>query len=626
MRPYPDDTLTSDIQRVKLTIAISSFAMVLLLINELLHTPFDAIETAISISIVCLLLLNFWVNEDTVQLASGIILWGTSTLVFYLSWSQQGIYDTALYAYPCIILLAYVMGSRLLFIPLFAAIMVQVVLLLFAHDANLFPLYQASESSHLIRAIDLFIILSLFATISFIFIRGFKLSFKHQKQLANYYQQELDIANKLLEFDNLTNLPNDKVCAKQLAEFLTTIDTTDTRIAVVILDITNMRQINNSLGHSVGNTLLLTIAERLQSMLDAHEFLYRHQGHEFALIKQSEYPREIDIFKERILQAMTTEFDVEDYRIAVNCAIGIAVAPFDGNAHELLFKHAHLALQHGKRSAVNDACYYEPYMKDLEEQRYFYVNELKQAISQDQLAVYYQPKIHLPTQRVVGAEALIRWIHPEKGFIPPDKFIPIAEESGQITEITKWVIENACLDCAHWHLQGYKHMSIAVNLSALDFRRGNLPHLVMKAVNASRLPANALELEITESIIFDDLARIQTQIRHLKHKGVSFAIDDFGTGYSNLGYLNKFNVSTLKIDRSFVHGLLSNEHDQHIVNAIINLSKSLGIDNVAEGIEDQQTAKWLLKRGCQIGQGYHWSKPLPAHEFLEYLAKTHKDV
>ena len=243
-------------------------------------------------------------------------------------------------------------------------------------------------------------------------------------------------------------------------------------------------------------------------------------------------------------------------------------------------------------------------------------HELKIAIEQQQFEMYYQPKVDLATNQFVGAEALIRW---RKGdtIIYPNEFIPVAEESGLIVEIGRWALETACAECAKWQNDGLKGMTVAVNLSPVQFKRGNLPSHVFRALQKAVLDPNLLELEITESLFIEDAEHIERQIYLMVERGIYFAIDDFGTGYSNLNYLSKFNASSLKIDMSFVRNMEGNIQLQHIVNAIIKMSQVMELENVAEGVENAETAEILKAQGCLYGQGYYWSKPLPAAEFVK---------
>ena len=234
--------------------------------------------------------------------------------------------------------------------------------------------------------------------------------------------------------------------------------------------------------------------------------------------------------------------------------------------------------------------------------------------------LYFQAKLQLSDQRVIGAEALLRWPQPDGSMISPDDFIPLAESSGLIVEIGEWVLQQACLACSRWHQQGYHDLTVAVNLSYVQFRDGKLEQQVQQALSAAALPAHALELELTESLLIGEGDNIARQLAALHQLGIRFSIDDFGTGYSNLGYLRRFNASRLKIDKSFILSLCLSERDEPLVRAIIQMSKSLGLKTVAEGIENSATAAQLALLGCDEGQGFYWAKPLPEHDFLGFVS------
>lgn len=607
------------IDRVKLTLKLIFCTLLLFLFSELTLTEFNNIETALLISLSILALLYLWINEDTVQIVNGLVLWGSCVLIFTISWENFGIYDSALTAYPCIMLLAIIMGSKMLFIPIILVIFLQLFLLFIAHKYGIINPSEELIFSHEMKFIDLCIIFLLFCAIAYFFIQNVEKKLAKTNFEKAQYIKKLQKSQKLLHQDPLTKLPNEHICYSEIEPFIAEAKAKQSILSFMVLDIINLRQINNSFGHSIGDLLLIQIANRLTTLLQENEFLYRLNGNEFVLAKAGTDTKELDIFKERVLQAIISEFTIAEYDITALCSIGIAIAPFNGDCIDTLRTNAHLALQQGKDKHKNNAQYFKPEMKTQIDSKYLYISSIKEAIINQDFQVYYQPKFNLQTNKIIGVEALIRWHHETKGWIPPDQFIPIAEETGLIVDITKLVIQQACHDCATWHKLGYSDISVAINLSAVDFKRGNLPQLIFKTLNKTGLSPHMLELEITESTIFDDISHIQSQIRQLQQKGISFAIDDFGTGYSNLGYLNKFNVSVLKIDQTFVKKVATANHEQHIINAIIMMSKSLQIVNVAEGIEDEETALWLKGAGCQIGQGYFWAKPLPLADFLQRL-------
>ena len=607
------------VYRVKLTLSLISSALLLFLIAECILTSFDYIEIALITVLSLMFLLFLWLNEDTIQVVNALIIWSCTILIFYLSWLNNGIFDSAIYAYPCVILLAMFMGTKMLFVPLIISIFLQLLALTSAHELNLIHADSANFTNHNLRTIHLSIICLFFCLITYFFIKRFQESLEELKLEKSICLSLLAENEQLLKYDHLSKLPNEHICTEQMSVYLGSNADGHHNVYFMVLDIVNLREINNSFGHKIGDQLIIEITERLNLILQNNEYFYRFRGNEFVLTKISVGSKEFEVFKERVLQAIIAEFTVGEYSIAVHCAIGIAISPFDGNSIESLRANAHLALQYGKAEQKNSVQYYQPSIKALVDDKYFYVTALKNAILKKQFTINYQPKVNLQTNKVIGVEALIRWHHPDKGWLPPDQFIPIAEESGLIIDITKLLIKQACQDCMIWQNLGYNNIRVAINLSAVDFKRGNLPKIIFNTLNHTGMSPHLLELEITESTIFDDVEHIQAQIRKIQKKGVSFAIDDFGTGYSNLGYLNKFNVSVLKIDRSFISKISDLEHEQHIVNAIIMMSKSLGIQNVAEGIEDAETAQWLRDAGCQIGQGYLWAEPLPLDDFIEYL-------
>jgi EAL domain-containing protein (putative c-di-GMP-specific phosphodiesterase class I) len=247
------------------------------------------------------------------------------------------------------------------------------------------------------------------------------------------------------------------------------------------------------------------------------------------------------------------------------------------------------------------------------------ISDMRKGIPNGEFVLYFQPKIDLRSNKVTGAEALIRWQHPQRGLIIPDQFIHLAERSGLIVELGEWVIREACRACRQWHDLGFTQLSVGINVSSIQFKRGNIKQVIVDSLDSEQLSPKHLEIELTESTLMDLSTSLKDSMDEIRNVGIDFSIDDFGTGYSNLGYLKQFDVQTLKIDRSFIADILTDVHDEAIVNAIIQISSSLDITTVAEGIEDQETASRLSQLHCDIGQGYFWSRPLPQDEFIEFM-------
>jgi EAL domain-containing protein (putative c-di-GMP-specific phosphodiesterase class I) len=307
-------------------------------------------------------------------------------------------------------------------------------------------------------------------------------------------------------------------------------------------------------------------------------------------------------------------------QIEISGSVGIAIAPKDGIEFSEICKHADMAMFQAKADGRNVYRFYNEELNKASIDKFNMLQLMRKALKQNEFQLYFQPKLQLSEQRIIGAEALLRWPQPDGSMISPDDFIPLAESSGLIVEIGEWVLQQACQACSRWHQQGYSDMTVAVNLSYVQFRDGKLEQQVQQALSAAALPAHALDLELTESLLIGDGDNIARQLSAMYQLGIRFSIDDFGTGYSNLGYLRRFNASRLKIDKSFIMSLCLSERDEPLVRAIIQMSKSLGLKTVAEGIEDSATAAQLALLGCDEGQGFYWSKPLPESDFLGFVS------
>ncbi len=613
-------THQEQLYRLKITLKIMAAILFFLLLVDLFINPVANKGVAITATICIIGALYFFTTEDTISLVSGMLIWALMILTYYMAWNYKGLFDSAMLAYPCILMLAITFTKRLLYVPLYFFSMLSLFFLAYAYSNQLMVIPEiTSQYPFMMKAMYMSVILTFFVfNMDFIYKHG-------QKSIRRLLDENQQLEKKLQEitllgnYDPLTDLPNERVCEEDLTKKLDSLKSTGRILAFTTLDFPNLRRINSSFGHNFGDMILKKLAARLSLIFDDDVLIYRFQGNEFTLLKTAIDYDDISTFAEQLIQSTTLPFSIQDYEIELTALVGIAVSPFDGNNLNVLRKNSHLALFIAKDNFINSFHLFDEEMEQTAQNKYRLTKALKNAIINKEFELYYQPKIELTSQRIMGAEALIRWNRPGFGMIPPDVFISIAEESGLINEITKWVAIEACKMCATWHQLGYSHISIAINLSVVDFKRGNLPHIIMKALSNANLPAHYLELEITESILIDDVSQVQSQLHELHSHGIKLAIDDFGTGYSNLGYLSKFNVSTLKIDQSFVRKIISSEHDYHIIKAIIQMSESLGITNVAEGIEEQYISDKLLQMGCQFGQGYLWSKPLPEAEFETLL-------
>jgi diguanylate cyclase (GGDEF)-like protein/PAS domain S-box-containing protein len=430
-------------------------------------------------------------------------------------------------------------------------------------------------------------------------------------------RKEAEQRVSFLDFhDVLTGLPN-RAFARQRFNQASTV--CSAHMAFFYLDIDNFNTINDSLGHLTGDAVLKIIAKRLQSLQPDVEIVARLGGDEFLIVVKDSTASDLTILLESILEIVHYPMVVEGYRLSVTSSIGIAVHSQDGEDFGALLKAADTALFQAKAAGRNTWSFYTSEMGERGLRRMQIQMDLRQAFEDGHLTVFYQPQIDVITGEVVGAEALLRWRHPEKGPISPAEFIPAAESGGLIIAISNWVLKEVCQQLTKWKEEGLCVVPVAINCSAIQFRQGNLIEDVRRALINSKLDPRLLELELTESILIEDAEKVVEMIHQLKRLGIKLSIDDFGTGYSSMAYLKRFVVNKLKIDQSFINGVLSNDHDAAIVRTIINLAHSLGMTAIAEGVETREVLDALELMGCDQVQGYYFAKPVSAADFEVFI-------
>jgi diguanylate cyclase (GGDEF)-like protein len=420
----------------------------------------------------------------------------------------------------------------------------------------------------------------------------------------------------LSEFDTLTGLPNLSSVKRGLNE---RIALGSNAFAVVLLDLDRFKQVNEALGHDIGNELLQQVARRLETLIHEGELLARMSGDEFALLLAVDGLAAFRQRLESMLAALSAAYILHGNRITAHASMGVTFYPNDGQDASVLMSHADAALYQAKANGRNTFVLFKAdegksqlYLLRLEA-------DLRNAIEQNQLQVYYQPQVDVKTNRIVGVEALIRWLHPELGMISPVEFIPLAEETGLILSVGQWVLEQACAQAKTWHQQGMS-VRVAVNVSFLQFVKSDYVQLVREVLDAHQLPANLLELELTESIMALSKEQLRTIFEALKAMGVQLAIDDFGTGFSSLSYLDAFPLDRLKIDQSFIRSMDDQAEGASlgVVKAVIELANAFGLSAIAEGVETQNQLAQLQALGCEEFQGYFCSRPLPADAFTRF--------
>jgi diguanylate cyclase (GGDEF)-like protein len=422
----------------------------------------------------------------------------------------------------------------------------------------------------------------------------------------------------LVTHDSLTSLAN-RPALEQIAELcLAHHEDPLDESTVMIVDLDRFKDVNDSLGHGIGDLLLSQVGKRLAALSRRSDIVARMGGDEFGLVFPGLTRASALPMAEKILATLHDPIILQEHTFGLSASIGIAVHPHDGRTIGELLKNADTALHQAKSEGRNAAVFYSREMNQATYEILRLEAELRSAIDEGQLVTFYQPKIRLDDGAPIGAEALVRWQHPSRGLIAPAEFIPIAERSGLINDIGKWVLGDVCRQLARWRDRGLSPLPVAVNLAARHFRSPELPALVSTLLDTHQLPTEMLELELTETTLLVAGLQVQANLAELRRLGVSLAIDDFGTGYSSLSYLKRMPINVLKIDQSFVRDLESGTDDQALVTSIIALGHSLGLKLVAEGVETDRQAEILRRQGCDFGQGYLFGRPVPADEYVAW--------
>jgi diguanylate cyclase (GGDEF)-like protein len=421
---------------------------------------------------------------------------------------------------------------------------------------------------------------------------------------------------RLAHYDPLTDVPNRTLFREQLMRELSFVRR-GAKLAVLCLDLDHFKSINDTLGHQAGDALLKEVAQRIRSCLNEGDLIARLGGDEFAVVRTGlQHPKEAEAFAQQLREIVAGHtYDLKGHQTGSDLSVGIALAPEDGLEIDELLNHADLALYGAKAEGRGSYRYYEPEMNARMKRRRSLEVDLRAALLKNEFVLYYQPILDLETEVIAGCEALLRWQHPQRGMVLPAEFVPVAEETGLINSIGEWVLKQVCSDATAWP----SSVRVAVNVSPAQFRNSALPLVGVGALAESGLPAQRLELEITESVLMQNNESSLLTLHQLRELGVRIALDDFGTGYSSLSYLRSFPFDRIKIDRSFVADLLDGNEAVAIVHAILSLASSLKMQTTAEGVETAVQQRLLQTAGCDEMQGYLFSQPLPASGIGELI-------
>lgn len=592
-----------------------------------------AVMVALALTLGVALTLHEWLNSGFIALALvplGVayhlnrighmqraaitLLFTLVTVVSGLVFLSQGIHDEAVLAYPALLVFASMFVSRRVLIALLVVIVLALVGVVEADLAGWHhTTIQPSNRGQLLNVVTIL-------TVTAYFVWLMSSDLKHAlRRLKADNERILESSARievLAHHDSLTNLPNRVLANDRLAQLLASAKRSGSMAAVLYLDIDNFKTVNDSMGHGVGDQLLCQVADRLRGAVRESDTVSRQGGDEFLiLLGQVDNEEAAAVAAQKIMDQLSAPMTLQSFEVFVTCSLGIALHPKDGPDADTLLKNADMAMYRAKDAGRNTFRFFDVEMNSSVVEHFHLAAGIRAALANEEFRVHYQPQIELTTGRIVGAEALIRWKHPTLGFIPPVRFIPVAERTGLINDIGAWVLETSCKQVRAWQRAGLDGFTVAVNVSPVQFRRDDIEREVANALEVSGVKPSCIELELTESLLVADSDHLSGVLDRLHAVGVHFAIDDFGTGYSNLGYLKRFAVQRLKIDQSFVRDIQRNPHNAGIVRAIIEMAKCLDLEVVAEGVEDAQTAAFLLDIGCHFGQGYLWSPALPADAF-----------
>lgn len=561
-------------------------------------------------------------HQQRYESAANILITTLSVGILALIWDSGGLYDLSILGIPGLLIVSAMLGMYQAYRSLLAIVLVNLLLIGFVEEYG----YMTFEvtTSGLARSVAISLILIPIVSASWMLAKDYRTALGNLEKSLKATKASAEEVEFLASHDMLTQLPNRAVVSERFehAKSMAARTPDKPRIGLIYIDLDGFKDINDTLGHHVGDSYLKFIAKRFAAAVRDYDTVARLGGDEFLLlIEQVSEIDELVAVAEHLLEASHLPFEYQEQSIKASASMGIAVYPDDGVEYDELVSKADLAMYHSKALGRSTFSFFDSSMSKAALIRAEMLEDLKQALLNDEFYLVYQPIINLKSGVSEGAEALIRWCHPVKGEISPASFIPLAEQSGLISDIGAWVIDKAAEDCAYFQRELGIPYLVSVNVSAVQLQRGSLTDILQTALNRHQLVQGSLYIELTESELLAESEAFEAFLRFTAKHHIKLAIDDFGTGYSNLGYLHRIDISRIKLDYSFIHQICQSKEKCSIVSSIQHLASSLGVETVAEGVETQEELEQIRALGVNRAQGYYWAKPLVFDEMLSYLSE-----
>ncbi len=576
------------------------------------------VEGMLGMTAASMCLVPWLVRRDQADLARALLLSMIAVILSLFMWLFKGLRDEVVLGFPVLIVFTALMGHRKLF---FAMVVYASATVAAIGLANHFGWHtNAPGASGLTAMVIILVILLVSSYIAWVISRDLRhifASLQAENQRVIESQARIE---RLVFHDALTGLPNRSLAREFFNHAQALARRQNKMVATLFVDLDHFKSVNDSYGHQAGDDMLVKVAVRLESALRDSDQVCRQGGDEFLVIlediQSQEQAANIAL---KLLDAIRQPTALGDANVVLTASIGIAMSPADGEEFDVVSKLADIAMYDVKEKGRNGYRFFNSAMNIDATRDLNLLTELREAVAKRQFELHFQPKLALGRDQVVGAEALVRWQHPREGLLYPGSFIQLAERSGVIVDITDWVIPQACQACVDWHSAGYPELSVSVNVSPMDFKRGHIVELVEGALADSGLAPELLELELTETMLIEYGGQVREAIDQLGEMGVSLAIDDFGTGYSSLQYLKRLRTNVLKVDRSFISRVDTDQGDEALVQAMLGIAHSFALTTVAEGVDSQAVASKVAELGCDVGQGFYWARAMESGEFLRYV-------